>query len=60
MFDGFSFDAFPPFENDRSFAKVDVGRRQVVEALVISAIVVVRDELADALFELARQMIAKP
>ncbi len=44
LFDGFSFDAFFLFENDQSFAEVDVGRRQVVQALEISAIVVVRDD----------------
>jgi hypothetical protein len=30
---------------------------QVVEALVVSAIVVVRDELSDALLELTRQIV---
>ena len=30
----------PPFENVRSSAEVDAGRRQVVQALVVSAIVV--------------------
>ena len=46
----------PPFEYGRSSAKVDVSRRQVVQALVVSAIVVVLDELVDALFELTWQM----
>jgi hypothetical protein len=55
LFDGFAFDALPPFENGRSCSEVDVGRRQVVQALVISAIVIVLDELADAELELAWQ-----
>jgi hypothetical protein len=33
LFDGFPFDHFPPFENGRSFAEVDVGRCQVVQKL---------------------------
>jgi hypothetical protein len=57
LFDGFAFDAFPPFENGRSCSEVDVSRRQVVQALVISAIVLVLDELADAELELAWQVI---
>jgi hypothetical protein len=57
LFDGFSFDVFPPFKNGRSSAKVDVGRCQVVQALVVSAIVVVLDKLADALFELTWQIV---
>ena len=57
FFDGLSFDICPPFEYVRSSAKVDVSRRQVVQALVVSAIVVVLDELVDALFELTWQII---
>jgi hypothetical protein len=36
---------------------VDVGRREVVQALVVPAAVIIVDELTDALFELARQII---
>src|SRR5271167_2128083 len=57
LFDGFSFDGFPPFEYGRSSAEVDISRRQVVQALVISTVVVVLDELADALFELSWQIV---
>jgi hypothetical protein len=53
MLDGFSFDLFPPFENDLAAPEVDVSRRQVVQALVVSTVVVVADELLDALFELS-------
>ena len=41
LFDGFPFDDLPLFEYGRCSAEVDVSRRQVVQALVISAIVVV-------------------
>ena len=57
MFDGLSFDGFPSFEYDRSPAEVDVGRRQVVQALVVAAVVVVLDEVADALFKLSWQIV---
>jgi hypothetical protein len=40
LFDGSSFDGFPPFENGRSSAEADIGRRQVGQAIVVSAIVV--------------------
>ena len=33
LFDGFAFDGFPPFENGRTSADVDVSRRQVVRAV---------------------------
>src|SRR5262249_25393106 len=53
VLDGFSFDLFPPFKNGLTAPEVDVSRRQVVQALVISTVVVVPDELLDALFELS-------
>ena len=39
LFDGLSFDGFPPFEYGRSSTEVDVGRRQVVQAFVVAAVV---------------------
>ena len=57
LFDGFPFDAFPPLENGRSSSEVNVDRRQVVQALVIALIVVVLDELVDAMFELTWQIV---
>src|SRR5262249_3595250 len=44
LLDGFSFDLFPPFKNGLTAPEVDVTRRQVVQALVISTVVVVPDE----------------
>ena len=40
LLDGFSFDLFPPFENGLAAPEVDVSRRQVVQALVVSTVVV--------------------
>src|SRR5499427_5426765 len=57
LLDGFSFDLFPPFENGLTAPEVDVSRRQVVQALVVSTVVVVPDELLDALFELSWQVV---
>jgi hypothetical protein len=48
LLDGFSFDLFPPFENGLAAPEVDVSRRQVVQALVVSTVAVVADELLDA------------
>jgi hypothetical protein len=47
LFDGFTFDGVRPLENRWSSTEVDVGAPQIVQALVISPIVVVVDELAD-------------
>jgi hypothetical protein len=57
LFNGFSFDGFPPFEYGRCSTEVDVGWRQVVQTLVVAAVVVVLDELAGALFKLSWQII---
>src|SRR5262249_58188273 len=52
-----SFEFFTPFENGLTAPEVDVRRRQVVQALVVSTVVVVADELLDALFELSWQVV---
>src|SRR5215468_9344941 len=57
LLDGFSFDLFPPFEKGLTAPEVDVSRRQVVQALVVSTVVVVADELLDAPFELSWQVV---
>ena len=57
LFDGFSFDLFPPIENGLTAPEVDVSRHQVVRALVASRVGVVLDELLDAVFELSWQVV---
>src|ERR1700756_4447293 len=57
LLDGFSFDLFPPFENGLAAPEVEVSRGQVVLGLVVSTVVVVPDELLDALFELSWQVV---
>src|SRR6516162_9775158 len=45
LLDGFSFDLFPPFKNGLTAPEVDVSRRQVVQALVVSTVVVQLDNI---------------
>ncbi len=44
LLDGLSFDAFTLKQDGLSFPEIDIGRRQVVDALVISPVIVVFDE----------------
>src|ERR1700730_8173476 len=55
--DCLSFDPFPFDQNGLSPPEVDVGGRQVGDALVISQVIVVSDESLDLSFEIARQVI---
>ena len=54
---GLAFDPFAFEENGLGPSEVDVGRGQVVEALVISSMIVVVDERRDLAFEFAGQVI---
>lgn len=51
--DGVAFDPFSDFQNVLATAEVDVGGRQVLQALVIAAVIVVLDEAPDVGFEIA-------
>lgn len=53
MFDGLSFDSFALFDDGFGPAEVGVGRRHVVQALVITLVVVVLDERFDLGFKVA-------
>src|SRR5262245_66254432 len=55
--DGLSFDPFSFQEDGLAASEVDVGRCQVGDALVVSQMVVVGDEVADLGLELARQIV---
>ena len=53
MFDSLSFDTFA-FQQDRlTPAEVDVRQGQIVDTLMVSAVVVVLDEAPDLRFEVA-------
>ena len=56
-FDGLSFDAFSLFQNGLAASEVDIGRGEVLQALMIASVVVVIDEGIDLLSEIARQII---
>ena len=55
--DCLSFDPFSFDQNGLAPPEVDVGGRQVGDALVISQVIVVGDEGRDLGFEIARQVI---
>jgi hypothetical protein len=53
LLDGLSFDPVSLQEDGLAAAEVDVSRREVVDALVIAAVVIVVDERRDLGFEIA-------
>ena len=56
-FDGFSFDPFSLFQDCLSASEVDVGGRDVLQALVVSSVIVVLDEGCDLLPEITGQIV---
>jgi len=57
LLDGLSFDPFSLQEDGLAAAEVDIGRCEIVEALVIAPVIVVVDERPDLGFEIARQVV---
>jgi hypothetical protein len=57
VLDGLAFDPFSFQQDGLTAPEVDVGRGEVVDALVIAPVVVVRDECIDLSFEIAGQII---
>src|SRR3984893_3225433 len=55
--DCLSFDPFPFDQNGLAPPEVDVGWRQIADALVIAQVIVVSDEGLDLSFEIPRQVI---
>ncbi len=55
--DGLAFDPFSLFDDGWSPTEVGVGRRHVVEALVVAPVVVMFDEGADLGLEVAGQKV---
>ena len=53
-FDCVLFDPFALEQDGLTASKVDVGRRQVLQALMVAAVIVVLDEAIDLRFEIAR------
>lgn len=57
MFDGLSLDPFALFDDGFGPAEVGVGRRDVVEALVVASVVIMLDERLDLAFEVTGQEV---
>ncbi len=57
MFECLSLDPFSSFDDGGSPAEVGIGGCGVVEALVVSLVVVMLDDGLDLLFEIARQEV---
>ena len=57
LFDGFAFDPFPFQRDDLAAPEVDVGGGEIVEALVVAAVVVMIDERRDLPLEITRQEV---
>ncbi len=54
--DGLAFDPFAFEEDALGPSKIDVGGREIVEALVISGVIISLDESGDLPFEISRQI----
>jgi hypothetical protein len=50
VFDGLSFDPFTFQQDSLTAPEVDIGRRQIAQALVIALVIVVLDEGRDLVF----------
>ena len=54
---GFAFYTFPCFKNCWPVPEVNVGGRQIFQALVIAAVVIVIDEGGDLCFKVTRHVV---
>ena len=57
VFEGLSFDAPTFLEDLPASSKVDIRRGQVLQALVISVMIIVLDEATDLSFEIAVKIV---
>jgi len=55
--DGITFDLFALQQDGLTPSEVDIGGRKVLQALVVSAVIVVLDEVTDVSFEIAWQVV---
>ena len=55
--DGVAFDPFSLQKDSRGSAEVDVGRCQVLQAFMVTHVIVVLDEARDLGFEITRQVV---
>ena len=57
VLDGFAFDPFSFQQDGLTAPEVDIGRRQIVDALVVAQVIVVGDEGFDPNLKLAGQIV---
>ena len=57
VLDGLSFDPFSFKQDGLAASEVDIGRGEIGDALVVSQMIVMGDEVADLRFEIARHII---
>jgi len=57
VLNGEFLDLFSPFDDGRIPPEVSIGRRDVIQALVVTMVVVMLDEGPDLVFEIAGQVI---
>ena len=57
VLDGFSFDPFSFQQDGLTAPEVDVGRRQIVDALVVAQVIVVGDEVVNPSLQLIGQIV---
>jgi len=57
LLDGSTLDLLAPFQDVSAAPAVDVGGRQVVQVLVIAAVIVVVDEAGDGALEVTGQVV---
>ncbi len=57
VLDGLFLDLFSPFDDGRATPKVGVSGCDVVNALMVTLVVVMIDEVTDLVFEIARQVV---
>ena len=57
MLDGFSFDPFSLFNDGIGPTEVGVGRRHIVQALMVTLVVIMFDERLDLVLQVSRQEV---
>ena len=57
MLDGLTFDLLSSLQNMRAFAEVDVGWREIVQALMIAPMIVVLDEVGDGALKITGKIV---
>jgi hypothetical protein len=57
VLDGLSLDSFSPFQNGLPASRIDIGRPQIADTLMVSAVVAILDKVADLGFDVTAQEV---